>query len=183
MQHGDRRAETISLRLIEPRDLPALFEIQADRVASKMAGTKPRTREAFFAAWERIFADPRINSRVIEIGGPRGQAGSEIIGSISCFQAAAEGEHSGDRPGEGGMERHCIGYSIARAHWGKGIASHTLRTFLGEELRRPLHATTASSNAPSRRVLEKCGFRRLGSFMGEETDRYVACEITDYILE
>ena len=35
--------------------------------------------------------------------------------------------------------------------------------FLGEERRRPLHATIAASNGPSRRVLEKCGFRREGT--------------------
>ena len=130
-----------------------------------MAGTKPRTWEVFAAAWERNFADPGVNGRVIEIDGAGGR---EIIGSIARFQADGH---------------DCVGYWIARAHWGKGVASHALRVFLSEEPRRPLHATTARTNAPSRHILEKCGFRCVGFRMGEETERYVAREIADFVLE
>ncbi len=165
MQGDERRIHAIRLRRTEPRDLPALFEMQADPESNRMAGTKARTREAFFGAWERHLADPGINGRVIEIDGPDGP---EIVGSIACFQA------------EG---RDCVGYWIARAHWGKGVASHALRLFLGEERRRPLHATTDSGNAPSRRILEKCGFRCVGVRMGEETERYLARDIADFVLD
>lgn len=149
------------LRPTGPGDLPALYEIQTDPESNEMAGTKPRTREAFFAAWERNFADPEINSRVIEIDGV-------IVGSIARFQ----------------VERHdCIGYWIAREHWGKGIASRALAQFLIEEGRRPLHATTASTNAPSQHILRKCGFRLAGHSMGEETERFTAREIAEFVLE
>lgn len=173
--HRAQRADVIRLRRTEPRDLPTLFEIQADPESNEMAGTKPRSREAFFGAWERIFADPRINSRVIETDGVQGRGGPEIVGSVSCFQAVREGSAVG--------ERDCVGYWIARAHWGKGIASRALVMFLGEERRRPLHATAASTNAPSRRILEKCGFRCEGLRMGDETERFVAREIAEYVLE
>jgi RimJ/RimL family protein N-acetyltransferase len=133
-----------------------------------MAGTKPRTREVFFAVWEKHFANPSINSRVITLADS-----GEIVGSIACFQAAEPGE----------PERDCIGYWIARPHWGKGIASLALAMFLSEEPRRPLHATAARANAPSRRILEKCGFRCLGFKMGEETERFVAREIAEFVLE
>ena len=144
-----------------PADLPALFEIQSDPGGNAMAGTKPRTREAFFAAWERIFTDPDVNSRVIELD-------AVIVGSIGRFEADGH---------------DCVGYWIARAHWGKGVASRALTLFLAEEPRRPLHATTARANAPSRRILEKCGFRCTGTRMGEETERFVPTEIADYVLE
>lgn len=157
--------DAIRLRPIGPGDLPALFEIQADPESNDMAGIKPRTREAFFAAWERNLTDPGVNSRVIEIDGVRAH---EVVGNVSRFQA--EGHD-------------CVGYWVARAHWGKGVASRALALFLDEERRRPLHATTARTNAPSRRVLEKCGFRCVGYRMGEETERYVAREIADYVLE
>lgn len=153
--------DPIRLRPTTPNDLPTLFELQSDAEANEMAGTKPRTREAFFAAWERNFADPNVNSRVIEVG-------STIVGSIARFQV--EGQD-------------CIGYWVGREHWGKGIASRALTMFLAEERRRPLHATTASSNAPSRRILQKCGFRLAGVRKGEETDRYLAREIADFILD
>lgn len=155
------QADAVRLRPTTPADLPALFEIQSDPQSNSMAGTKPRTREVFFATWERIFPDPAVNSRVIELDGV-------IIGSIACFQADGH---------------DCIGYWIAKAHWGKGIASRALTMFLAEEHRRPLHATAATANAPSRRILEKCGFRFVTLRTGEETERYIASEIADYVLE
>ncbi len=158
-------SEVLRLRPVVPGDLPVLFELQADPESNVMAGTKPRTREVFFAVWERIFADPGVNARVIEVSGERGV---EIVGSISRFQA--EGRDS-------------VGYWIARAHWGKGVASRALALFLLEERRRPLHATAARSNAPSRRILEKNGFRCVGYRVGEETERFSAREIADFVLE
>ena len=155
----------IRIRPVRPGDLPALFEMQADPESNAMAGTKPRTRETFFEVWKRHFADPNINGFVIELGR---ENEIEIVGSIACFQADGH---------------ECVGYWIARTHWGHGIASRALAMFLVEERRRPLHATAASSNAPSRHILERCGFRFTGLRMGEETDRYVAREIADYVLE
>ncbi len=161
MQRRDSLADAIRLRPTAPGDLPALFEIQSDPASNAMAGTKPRTREAFFAVWDGLFADPSINSRVIEIDG-------KVVGGISCFQADGH---------------DCIGYWIARAHWGRGTASRALTMFLAEEPRRPLHATAARANAPSRHILEKGGFRFVGFRMGEETDRFVPTEIADFVLE
>lgn len=165
VQRRDHAIDAIRLRPVEPRDLPILFEIQAEPDGNQMAGTKPRTREAFFGAWERFFSDPGINARVIEIDSARGP---EIAGSISCFQA--EGHD-------------CVGYWITQAHWGKGIASRALAMFLREEPRRPLHATSDRANVSSRRILEKCGFRCVGFRVGEETDRFLAREIVDFVLD
>ena len=167
MQRANRNAESLEqvrLRPIEPRDLPALFEIQLDPESNELAGTKPRSREVYFAAWEHNLTDPGINSRVIEVG----VRAPEVVGSVARFQADG---------------RDCVGYWIARAHWGKGLASQALSLFLREETRRPLHATAARANAPSRRILEKCGFRCTGYRMGEETDRFVAREIGEFVLE
>ena len=162
---------TIRLRPVEPRDLAALFEFQTDPESNAMAGTKPRTREAFFAAWERNLTDPGINSRVIEVACGRAggdeRGGYELAGSIARFQADGH---------------DAVGYWIARPHWGKGIASRALAMFLQEEPRRPLRATAASSHAASRHILEKCGFRCTGLRMGEETERFLAREIADYEL-
>jgi RimJ/RimL family protein N-acetyltransferase len=166
MHRSDSGDNTLAIRLRRTArgDLPALFALQSDPESNQMAGTKPRTREVFFAVWERHFANPAINARVIEIDGV-------IVGSIACFQAESEGG------------RDSVGYWIARSYWGKGIASRALRMFLEEERRRPLHATAARSNVPSQRILETCGFRCVGFRMGEETERFVAREIADYVLE
>jgi RimJ/RimL family protein N-acetyltransferase len=160
-----REPIAIRLRPITPADLPALYEFQRDPESNAMAGTKPRTRETFFAVWEHIFSDPGVTPRVIELDS---EIESQIVGSISRFQADGH---------------DCVGYWIARSHWHKGIASRALELFLQEEHRRPLRATAASSNIHSRRILEKCGFRFLGLRMGEETDRFIAREIADFILD
>src|SRR5262249_61228082 len=83
MQRRDSCTDAIRLRPTTPRDLPVLFELQSDLQSNAMAGTKPRTREAFFAAWQRNFTDPGVNSRVIEIDNKRGPA---IVRNISRFQ-------------------------------------------------------------------------------------------------
>jgi RimJ/RimL family protein N-acetyltransferase len=155
------RDEDLHLRPIGPEDLHALFEFQSDPESNQMAGTKPRSREVFLATWQGHFANPKINARVIEVGG-------EIVGSLACFEAE---------------ERDCVGYWLARAHWGRGIASRALAIFLRDERRRPLHATACSANAASLQILEKCGFRRVGVRMGEETERYLAREVVEFVLE
>lgn len=165
MSRAENAADVIRLRHVNAGDLPALFEMQIDAESNALAGTKPRTREVFFAAWERNLADPGVNARVIEING---RHGSEIVGTISRFQADGH---------------DCVGYWIVRSHWGRGIASRALAMFLAEETRRPLRATSARSNAASHRILEKCGFRCVGFRIGEETDRFLAREIADFVLE
>lgn len=167
----------ISLRPTTPADLPTLFEIQSDPESNEMAGTKPRTREVFFATWQSHFANPRINGQVIEIETKRDGAYPPrlLVGSIACFQAPIEGDPT--------RVQDCVGYWIAREHWGKSIASRALALFLTLEPRRPLHATTARTNAPSQHILLKCGFRCTGFRMGEETDRYLAREIAEFVLE
>lgn len=161
------RVEGVRLRAVTPADLPTLFEFQTDPESNAMAGTKPRTREAYFAAWEKNLVDPGINPRVIEAWASGTTGAPALVGSMARFQIEGH-DH--------------VGYWIARAHWGKGIASRALALFLQEETRRPLRATAASSHAVSRHILEKCGFRCVGVRMGEETERFLAREIADYEL-
>jgi RimJ/RimL family protein N-acetyltransferase len=170
----------LSLRPTVRADLDALFAMQADPEASVMAGVKPRTREAFDAMWEGIFANAKVIPRTIEWyrGGTResgsgesgtGEIGSgEIVGIVNVFQSDGA---------------DMVGYTVARRHWGKGIASRALRLFLDEVTQRPLVAEAAADNAGSLRVLERCGFVRTGVRMGEETDRYIACELVHFVLE
>lgn len=162
---SDRHTPSIRIRRVEPRDLSVIFEFQSDPESNAMAGTKPRTREAFLSVWEQHLANPEINARVIEVDGANG---SEVVGNIACFQADGQ---------------DCVGYWIVRSHWGKGYASRALELFLAEEPRRPLHASADRSNARSHRILEKCGFRCTGFHLGEETDRFLAREVAEFVLE
>lgn len=167
---GDERVDVNRMRLrpVERRDLETMFGFEIDAESSAMAGTKPRTREAFFAAWQRNLVNPEIHARVIELDGARGDGASEIVGTIARFQVDGQ-DH--------------IGYWISRAHWGKGIASRALESFLQLEPRRPLHATAATNNARSRRILEKCGFVLVHVRTGFETERFLEREVAEFVLE
>lgn len=159
----------IALRRTALDDLQAIFEIGSDPLACEMAGVKPRKHEEFFARWKVVIVDPAINSMVIEIiTRPNGRR--EFAGSISVFQV----------PGE---TRNSIGYWIARPHWGKGIASRALELFLKGEPRRPLFATASMSNLASHRVMLKNGFRLVHRYHSPESDRLLARETGEFVLD
>ena len=63
-----------------------------------------------------------------------------------------------DRDGE--LE---VTYAVDRAAWGQGVASQALRLLLEEVTARPISARAASDNLGSLRVLEKAGFRIIGT--------------------
>jgi RimJ/RimL family protein N-acetyltransferase len=73
-----------------------------------------------------------------------------------------------------------ITYWIGRSYWGKGIATCALNAFLTVDSSRPLHARIASDNVASQRVLEKCGFRVIGTDRGFAEAR--AREIEEVVL-
>lgn len=146
-------------------DVPCLYDLECTEACARMAGVKPRTREVFDALWGAIFADAGVTPRVIELPLPHGV---EIIGAVNVFQ----------RDG-----KNFLGYMIFPEHWGKGVASFAVSEMLKEDLRRPLYASALRSNVGSIRVLEKHGFRLIGSRFEAETDRFLAGEVCDFVLD
>jgi RimJ/RimL family protein N-acetyltransferase len=73
-----------------------------------------------------------------------------------------------------------VTYWIGRSYWGKGIATCGLDAFLAVDRSRPLHARVAHDNVGSRRVLEKCGFRVVGTEQGFAEAR--SGEIEEFVL-
>ena len=131
----------VVLRAVREEDLPAIFEQQGDPQSVAMAGVPARDREAFDAHWRRLLADDSLTTKTIVYEG-------EVAGNVGCWQQ------------EG---RRLVGYWIGREFWGKGLATRALQELTGEVTQRPLHAWVATSNVASIRVLEKCGFVRVGS--------------------
>lgn len=150
----------VLLRAVEPGDLPALFEQQLDPDGARMAVVHPRDRSAFDAHWTKIVADPRITARAILADGA-------LAGQISCFRAD---------------EQDCVGYWIAKEHWGRGVATRALALLLDEVTTRPLHARAARTNAASIRVLLKNGFVLTGLRSAPANDRFPACEEALFLL-
>lgn len=140
----------VRLRPVQDADLDALYEHQADPAWAEMVGMPSRSRDEFVAHLDRVRADPRNCYRVIEADGV-------VVGSIGTF------------PVEDVRE---VGYSLGRAHWGRGVASRALALMLDEDPHRPLSAGVAPHNAASRRVLEKAGFVRVGHDDADGVDLY-----------
>jgi RimJ/RimL family protein N-acetyltransferase len=64
--------------------------------------------------------------------------------------------------------RRLVGYWIGREFWGRGLATQALAELLDVVDARPLHAYVAKSNVASIRVLEKCGFVKVGEHAGDD---------------
>jgi RimJ/RimL family protein N-acetyltransferase len=109
-----------------------------------MAAFEARDRNAFMAHWAGILNDGSVTTRTAIVEG-------KVAGNVVSW----------DQDG-----RREVGYWIGREFWGRGIATSALSAFLGEVATRPLYAYVATHNVASIRVLQKCGFTRLGEKTG-----------------
>jgi RimJ/RimL family protein N-acetyltransferase len=134
----------IKLRPVEDSDLDVLFDQMRDPESVRMAAftaDDPGDREAFDAHMAKVRASPEITSRAITSEG-------ELVGSIASFVVDGQTE---------------VTYWIDRAAWGRGIASRALELLIDLVPGRPLYARAASDNGRSLRVLQKAGFRPVGT--------------------
>jgi RimJ/RimL family protein N-acetyltransferase len=132
---------SLTLRDTVADDLAVLFTQQLDPEALRMAAFPPRTRDEFMSHWARVLQDDATVTSTILVDG-------EIAGYVTTWL------------GGGGRQ---VGYWLGRAFWGRGVASRALSQFTSQFTVRPLTARVAIGNGASIRVLEKCGFVRVGS--------------------
>ena len=152
----------IKLRPTQVADLDKLYLFQLDTEASYLAAftpSNPTDKSAYLAKFTRLLSDPTINNQTILID-------HIIVGSIAKFVIADEAE---------------ITYWIDRKFWGQGIGTKALTIFLDSETTRPLFGRTAFDNFSSQKVLEKCGFIRIGSDKGFANARQA--EIEEFIYK
>lgn len=133
------QAHRVLLRAVVDTDVEAFYEHQADPAATALAAFPFRDRETFFRHWRDSVAQDNVVKRTVTYG-------DAVAGYVACFAKD---------------DLRLVGYWLDRAFWGRGIATAALSAFLDVVRDRPLHAFVAKSNAPSIRVLEKCGFERL----------------------
>jgi RimJ/RimL family protein N-acetyltransferase len=138
---GDPSAGEVLLRDVIEADLPTFFAQQLDPQATDMAAFPARARDPFMKHWARIMADKTNTLKTILFNG-------EVAGNIVSWDQD---------------DRREVGYWLGREFWGKGVATRALLSMLGYVTRRPMYAHVAKHNVASRRVLEKCGFRIVGS--------------------
>jgi RimJ/RimL family protein N-acetyltransferase len=138
---GDPSPGEVILRDVIEADLMTFYMQQLDPQATEMAAFPARPRDPFLKHWTRIMTDKTNTLKTIIFNG-------QVVGNIVSWDQD---------------DRREVGYWLGREFWGQGIATRALRSMLECVTRRPLYAHVAKHNAASRRVLEKCGFRIVGS--------------------
>ncbi|WP_161982708.1 GNAT family N-acetyltransferase [Dictyobacter alpinus] len=152
----------VLLRDVRESDLPIFFEQQLDKDASWMAAfvsKDPANREAFNAHWSKILAAGNPIQTILFNG--------EVAGYVASYTDEELGHPE-------------VTYWIGKPYWGKGIATRGLAMFLQQVQTRPMYGRAAKDNIGSVRVLEKCGFTRIGEDSGYANAR--ARETEEYIL-
>lgn len=155
-------SDHITLTKTEMDDLDTFFQFQLDKEAGYLAAftaKDPNDKTAYIEKYSKFLTDPTINMRTIKV--------NEItVGSIAKFMIENEAG---------------ITYWIDRKFWGQGIATTALKAFLKIEHTRPIYGRVAFDNYGSQKVLEKCGFAKMGQDKGFANARQT--EIEEYIYE
>ena len=119
----------------------------------------PTDKAAYIAKYTKLLSDPTVNNQTIIID-------NIIVGSIAKFVMEGDTE---------------ITYWIDRKYWGQGIATKALKELLVIETIRPVFGRVAFDNFGSQKVLEKCGFVKIGMDKGFANARQA--EIEEYIYK
>ncbi len=152
----------IKLRPTEISDLDSLFQFQTDKEGGYLAAFMPKDptdKAAYIAKYTKLLSDPTVNNQTIIID-------NNIVGSIAKFVMEGDTE---------------ITYWIDRKYWGQGIATKALKELLDTETIRPVFGRVAFDNFGSQKVLEKCGFVKIGMDKGFANARQA--EIEEYIYK
>lgn len=152
----------IKLRRTEVADLDILFQFQLDKEASYIAAFMPKDpadKTAYLTKHTKLLNDPIIHNRTIIVN-------NMIVGSVAKFIMENEAE---------------ITYWIDKKFWGQGIATTALKIFLEIEETRPIYGRVAFDNYGSQKVLEKCGFIKVGTDKGFANARQA--EIEEFIYK
>lgn len=152
----------IKLRPTIISDLETLFQFQLDKEGGYLAAFMPEDptdKKAYIEKHTRLLDNPTVNNQTIIVD-------TIIAGSIAKFMMEGDAE---------------ITYWIDRKFWGQGIATKALNEFLAIETIRPIFGRVAFDNFGSQKVLEKCGFIRIGADKGFANARQT--EIEEFIYQ
>ncbi len=156
------RNRQLKLRQTEKPDLELFCQFQLDKEANYLAAftsKDPTDKEAYFEKFTKLLNDPTINMQTILVE-------ETIAGSIAKFEIEGDPE---------------ITFWIDRTFWAKGIATTALKKFLTIENTRPILGRVAFDNLGSQKVLEKCGFVKIGTDKGFANARNI--EIEEFIYK
>jgi ribosomal-protein-alanine N-acetyltransferase len=152
----------ITLRKTVLADLDHFYGFQLDEESLRLAAFTPKDpadKPAYITKYSMFVDDPTINMKTILID-------DNIVGSISKFLMHGDAE---------------ITYWIDKQFWGQGIATFALQELLKDEPTRPIFGRTAFDNFGSQKVLEKAGFKKIGTDRGFANARNA--EIEEFIFK
>ena len=145
-------------------DLEFLFKFQLNKEAINLAAFTPKDpadKSAYLSKYTKLLSDPTVNNQTIIID-------NIIVGSIAKFEIDGQAE---------------VTYWIDKNFWGKGIATKALEYLLTIEKARPILGRVAFDNYGSQKVLEKCGFVKIGKDKGFANARQTEIEEFIYKLD
>ncbi len=154
----------IKLRPTEISDLDTLFQFQLDKEGGYLAAFMPEDptdKSAYITKYTKLLSNSTVNNQTITID-------KTIVGSVAKFVMEDNAE---------------ITYWIDRKFWGQGVATKALSLFLGIETTRPIFGRVAFDNFGSQKVLENCGFVKIGSDKGFANARQTEIEEFIYKLD
>lgn len=152
----------IKLRPTTISDLETLFQFQLDKEGGYLAAFMPKDptdKLTYINKYTKLLNDPTVNNQTIIFD-------NTIVGSIAKFVMKGDTE---------------ITYWIDRKFWGQGIATRSLNYFLKIESNRPIYGRVAFDNFGSQKVLEKCGFIKIGTDKGFANARQM--EVEEFIYK
>lgn len=143
-------------------DLHTLFVFQSNKAGIWMAAftaENPSDKEFYINKWTKIVENPDIKMQTMRVN-------NNIVGSFVHFDFRGETN---------------VSYWIDQQHWGKGFATEGLNAFIKGIVKRPLFARIAFDNFASQKVVEKCGFIKIGTDRGFANARQK--EIEEFIYK
>lgn len=152
----------IILRPTEIADLETLFQFQLDKEGRFLAAfmsKDPTDKVAYINKFTKLLNDSTVNNQTIILD-------NIIAGSVAKFIMEGDAE---------------ITYWIDRKFWGQGVATQALKKILTIETSRPIFGRVAFDNFGSQKVLEKCGFEKIGIDKGFANARQA--EIEEFIYK
>ena len=137
----------LELRKTTQQDPETLFIFQTNPEGTQMTAftsENPSDKSAYLKKWSARIERTDVFMQTTRVE-------ERIVGSVVHFNMMGETN---------------VSYWIDREFWGKGIATEALQKFIQKTDSSPLFARVAFDNIGSQRVLEKCGFERVGTETG-----------------
>lgn len=148
------------LRPPTDQDLEHFFRFQLVPEANQMAAftvADPSDREGYIGGWQKKLQSPTVTLMTVVWS-------DQVVGSVGSFEMFGQRE---------------VTYWLGQEYWGRGLATRALAAFLQHDCTRPLQAHVAKHNLGSVRVLEKCGFQRVGAETG--FSQYLQKDVEEWV--